>query len=357
MNVMTIVGTRPEIIRLSRIIPLLDKYTHHTLLHTGQNYDPNLKDIFFDELGIRKPDWEFNLERGKPFETIGEMLKQIEIALTELDIDKVLILGDTNSGLSAMVAKRFGIPVLHMEAGNRCFSDEVPEEVNRRIIDTCSDILMPYTERSRQNLLREGFPSDKIFVTGNPIGEVLDHYQNQIKMSNVLHQLEILPRSYYLVTLHRAENIKDGLLLHPFNQLLRELSKERPVIVSVHPHTMDRLSKLVDLNSFPRNVYLHEPFGFIDFVHLEQNAYAVLTDSGTVQEECAIFGIPSVTLRNVTERPEVIESGSGCLTGISWNKITNALRFAVDSKPGGIPDRYMDLNVSTTVMKIILGRR
>jgi len=326
------------------------------LIHTGQNYDPNLKDIFFDELGIRKPDWCYNetQEKTKPFEVIGEILKQTELALTELDIDRVLILGDTNSGLSAIVAKRYGIPVYHMEAGNRCFRN-TPEEINRRVIDACSDVWMPYTERSRQNLLREGIPPDKIYVIGNPIGEVLAHYSKPIAQSNILHTLGVLPGHYYLVTMHRAENVDIKFILLAFVKLLRILAEECPVIVSVHPHTKKQLEKFLNDETFPRNVYMHEPFGFFDFVYLEKNALCVLSDSGTVQEECAILGIPNVTLREVTERPETIEHGCGCIGGYNIERLKAAISFAKSMKHGGIPERYMDQYVSTTVLRILLG--
>jgi UDP-N-acetylglucosamine 2-epimerase (non-hydrolysing) len=310
-------------------------------------------------MGIRKLDWEFCIhltEDKSPFGQIGQILKNVETVIKEERPDKILILGDTNSGLSAIVAKRYDVPVYHMEAGNRCFDDTVPEETNRRIIDSCSDILMPYTERSRQNLLREGYRPDHIYVTGNPIGEVLTYYQNQIGQSNIIEELEILPKSYYLVTVHRAENVDNPVRMAAIVGLIRKLSEERKVIVSLHPHTKKRIDT-TNQKPMPKNVVWHEPFGFFDFVYLEHNAYAVLSDSGTVQEECAILGVPNVTLRQVTERPETIECGSGCLAGWYPNDVKSGIDFAVgDGKTFGIPERYTDQHVSTTVMKILLGR-
>jgi UDP-N-acetylglucosamine 2-epimerase (non-hydrolysing) len=358
MKIMTILGTRPEIIRLSRIIPLLDKHTDHTLIHTGQNYDPSLKNQFFDEMSIRKPDVEFGmcLNLETPFKQIGYLMECVEGWVKLHRPEKILILGDTNSGLSALVAKRYGIPVCHMEAGNRCFSDEVPEETNRRVIDACSDILMPYTERSRANLIREGYPSNKIFVTGNPIGEVLTHYHDQINKSKALEMNDTYPKDYYLVTMHRAENVDNPNTLIEFIKVITILSFVHKVIVSVHPHTRKQLDLLKTDLFENKNVYMHKPLGFFDFVQLEKNALCVLSDSGTVQEECAILGVPNVILRKVTERPETIEAGNGILAGTKRADILNSVDIAMNSPQGKVPEGYMDNNVSNTVMKILVGR-
>ena len=343
MKILTIAGTRPELIRLSRIIPLLDKYSDHTFLHTGQNYDPNLGDIFYDQMDIRRPDIQLH------HSGITDILDDTEEQICKIKPDRILILGDTNSGLSAIMAKRHHIPVCHMEAGNRCYDDTVPEEVNRRIIDACSDILMPYTERSRQNLIREGYASNKIFVTGNPINEVLQYYDDQICVSDILYNLELMAKDYYLVTLHRAENVDNPTRLTSVMHALHWLSKDLPVVVSVHPH----LKRQILATSTDRMI-LHEPFGFFDFVQLEKHAACVLSDSGTVQEETAILGVPNVTLRNVTERPETIESGSGILTGFEPSQIINCVKIA-RANVGTCPLEYLKTNVSNTVVKIVLG--
>lgn len=362
MKVMTILGTRPEIIRLSRVIPLLDKYTDHTLIHTGQNYDPTLKDTFFEEMGIRKPDFDLGMSQTAktPFGQIGTMMEGVERLIKLNKPDKVLILGDTNSGLSALVAKRHGVQVNHMEAGNRCYSDKVPEETNRRVIDACSDILMPYTERSRANLIREGYASDKIYVTGNPIGEVLAYYSDKIIQSTALEDCAVTPKGYYLVTMHRSENVDNPKVLCQFIKTVANLSDQYPVIVSVHPHTQKRLQEYKEedadlFNALTKNVYMHKPFGFFDFVHLEKNAYCVLSDSGTVQEECAILGVPNVTLRDVTERPETIESGSSILVGIGCSNILKGVEIATTTPRGNVPSGYLNGNTSRTVLKIISG--
>jgi UDP-N-acetylglucosamine 2-epimerase (non-hydrolysing) len=343
MKILTIVGTRPELIRLSRIIPLLDKYCDHTFLHTGQNYDPNLGDIFYNQMEIRRPDIQLDCV------SITDILDGVEEQIIGIKPDRILILGDTNSGLAAIVAKRRCIPICHMEAGNRCYDDSVPEEINRRIIDTCSDILMPYTERSGQNLIREGYAPNKIFVTGNPIFEVISHYNEQIQQSRILIDLNLIPKGYYLVTLHRSENVDNPIRLTHIIHALHHLSKEMPVIISAHPHLKLRMD-----NTNKDGLQFCEPFGFFDFVKLEKNAACVLSDSGTVQEETAILGLPNVTLRNVTERPETIESGSGILTGFDPETIVRCVKIARENV-GNCPSEYFKHDVSKTVVKIVLG--
>jgi UDP-N-acetylglucosamine 2-epimerase (non-hydrolysing) len=356
MKILTVLGTRPEIIRLSRIIPKLDETCKHVLVHTGQNFDPALSDVFFDQLGVRSPDHYLGA-RGGVGEQVGTIIAEIEHLLISEKPDRFLVLGDTNSALSAFMAKRLGIPVYHMEAGNRCYDDRVPEEVNRRVIDQCSDILMPYTERSRQNLLREGFSGENIYVTGNPILEVIQYYETQIQSSNILSELHLEVGRYFLVTLHRAENvdIKDRveLIFQALDQLQREY--EMPVIVSTHPHTRDRMGDF-DIDHDYSEVRFLEPFGFFEFVHLERNAACVLSDSGTVQEECCIFKVPSVTLRDVTERPETIECGSNILTGSNPETILQCVRLVLNRKPAWNPPvEYLEDHVSDTVIKIVTG--
>jgi len=356
MKILTVLGTRPEIIRLSLVIEKLDSICDHFLVHTGQNYDPNLNDIFFQQLGVRAPD--VYLGAKGPFgEQVGIILSRIEQIMLSEKPDKFLVLGDTNSALAAIVAKRLGIPVYHMEAGNRCYDDRVPEEVNRRIIDHCSDVLMPYTERSRQNLLREGIASQRIYVTGNPILEVIKHYQGKIDHAGVFDRLNVAPGKYFLVTLHRAENVDDEARLRQYADALDQIQKQYkyPVIVSTHPRTRSRLEAFGIIVNNP-DIRLMEPFGFFDFVALEQKAFCVLSDSGTVQEECAIFRVPNVTMRDVTERPETIECGSNILTGADPAQILNCVNTVL-SRPANWspPAEYLVENVSQAVIKILMG--
>lgn len=357
MKLLTILGTRPEIIRLSRLIPKLDANCEHVLAHTGQNFDQRLNDVFFDELGVRQPDHFFNLRADSFGEQAGQILAGAEKLIKSEKPDRLLLLGDTNSSLSAIVAKRAGIPVYHMEAGNRCYDDRVPEEVNRRIIDHCSDVLLPYTERSRQNLLREGITGDRIYVTGNPIKEVLEHYRAAIEQSKVFQELSLKPGRYFLATLHRAENVDlpDRLfsLLSGLDQLQRKYAL--PVIISTHPRTRSRMEAS---NNCPVNSELRSlpPFGFFDFVALERNAYCVLSDSGTVQEECALFGVPNVTIRDVTERPETIECGSNMLSGASAEAILECVAVVLNAgRAWQSPPEYRVECVSDIVTKIVLG--
>jgi UDP-N-acetylglucosamine 2-epimerase (non-hydrolysing) len=357
MKVMTILGTRPEIIRLSRVIPLLDRLCDHVLIHTGQNYDPSLSDVFFEQLGVRKPDHVLESRSETLMGQVGEILIGCERLLKKEKPDRLLLLGDTNSALSAIAGKRMGIPVFHMEAGNRCYDDRVPEEINRRIIDHSSDVLMPYTERSRANLLREGIPGERIYVTGNPIKEVLDHYAPKINASPALKDLDLKAGKYFLVTLHRAENVdvpeRFSFFLEALHKIYREYNM--PVICSLHPRTRSQLQKqgkLIDREG----VRATDPLGLFDFVHLEQHALCVLTDSGTVQEECCIFKVPTVTLRDVTERPETLEVGSNMLSGAQPQSILSCVRTVLDRPCNwSPPPEYLVSDVSSIVAKIILG--
>lgn len=358
MRVLTVLGTRPEIIRLSLVIPKLDKGCEHVLLNTNQNFDPKLNEMFFTELGIRQADISLDCRSETAMGQVGKIMEGVEKEMIERRPDRLLILGDTNSGLAAFVAKRMGIPVYHMEAGNRCFDDRVPEEVNRRVIDHSSDVLMPYTERSRQNLLREGIPSDRIFVTGNPIKEVLSHYDGKIEKSRILSSLKIKKGDYFLVTLHRAENVDGKDRLKGYIKALNTLAKEHDnkVVWSVHPRTKQKLLGLKV--KMDERIILSEPFGLFDFVKLEKNAACVLTDSGTVQEECCIFNIPNVTLRDVTERPETQEVGSNILSGGDPDTIISCVRKVLDGKASWpTPPEYARENVSDTVLNLVLGYR
>ena len=356
MKIATILGTRPEIIRLSPIIPKLDRHADHLLIHTGQNSTTSLSDVFFAELGLRAPDHFLGIVESNFARQIGRIMSECHDILVAERPDRLLVLGDTNSALSAVVAKRLGIPVFHMEAGNRCFDPRVPEEVNRRIVDHVSDILLPYTERSRQNLLREGFSGDRVYVTGNPIYEVMQANAARIDGAQVLKLLGLTEKRYFLVTLHRAENVDLPNRLTGFAEAFRALSRAfgLPIIVSTHPRTRARL-KSSDVAGV-EDIRFLEPFGFFDFVALERNAGCVLTDSGTVQEECAILGVPNVTLRDVTERPETIECGSNMLTGAEVDAIVSAVKVTLASPPGWVPPpEYLAPAVSDTVLRIVTG--
>jgi UDP-N-acetylglucosamine 2-epimerase (non-hydrolysing) len=356
MKLMTVLGTRPEIIRLSRIIPRLDELTEHVLIHTGQNYDPTLSDQFFDELGLRQPDRILGVRANAAGEQIGQILSRCEEAFDEFKPTRLLLLGDTNSSLCAIIAKRRGIPVFHMEAGNRCFDDRVPEEVNRRIIDHSSDVLMPYTERSRANLLREGITGQHIFVTGNPIYEVMQHYASHYKESSILETLGIEAQNYFLVTLHRAENVDIKSRLEGFLKALDALGRtyQCPVIVSTHPRTRARM-QAAGLTAGD-HVKFPDPFGFFDFMRLQKDARCVLSDSGTVQEECAILGQANVTLRDVTERPETVECGSNILSGANADSIELCVKAALSAQGSWVaPVEYTVGQVSETVVRILIG--
>ncbi len=357
MKILTIVGTRPEFIRLSVIIKKLDLFCDQILVHTGQNYDYELDQIFFKELGIRKPD--IFLEAKGSFGTqLSIISKKFEKVLKASMPDRLLVLGDTNSSLSAILAKRMGIPVFHMEAGNRCFDLKVPEEVNRKIIDHSSDILLPYTNRSCENLVNEGIPRRRIYVTGNPIYEVLNNYERKIIKSQILKKMKLKKNNFFLLTLHREENVDDIKKLKEFINVLNNIHSKfkRQIIWPVHPRTKKNLDKNKLINNNNRAIKIIKPLGFIDFVKLEKNSYCVLTDSGTVQEECSIFGIPNITLRETTERPETIESSSNMITSNNLDIILNAIKISVKySKNISAPDGYKEKNVSDKVCKIILG--
>jgi len=355
---MTILGTRPEIIRLSLIIKKLDLLAEeHILVHTGQNFTSSLSEVFFHELKVRKPDYILSTQQSTLGEQLATMYKSLELILLKEKPDKVLVLGDTNSGLSAILAERMGIPVIHMEAGNRCFDLEVPEEKNRRVIDAISSFNMPYTPQSKENLINEGFPKSRIILSGNPIFEVLNNYRTEIEKSEILTNLKLLKEEYFLVTAHRAENvdIEQRLLeiMKGINKVADTYGKR--VICSIHPRTRSRLEKLTFFNLNPL-VELHDPFGFFDFVRLEKNAICVLTDSGTVQEECCLFHVPTVTIRNTTERPETIECGSNMLSGINANQIVNCVHVMINQKNNwSFPEGYDHSNVSDKVIKFLLG--
>ncbi len=355
MKVLTILGTRPEIIRLCLIIKKLDGLCDQVLVHTGQNYDKNLNDVFLDQLGVRKMDYYLGAT-GTPAQQIGKILTELEKIIAKEKPDRFLVLGDTNSSIGAVIAKRLKVPVYHMEAGNRCYDDRVPEEVNRRIIDHSSDVLLPYTERSRANLLREGIEGQRIYVTGNPIKEVLDHFSVEIDSSEIMKKLKVEKGEFFLATLHREENVDKPERLKDFVTAFNKLVKtyKIPLIWSVHPRTRKRLADMkVTIDPRVRPI---EPLGLFDFVNLEKNTKCLLSDSGTVQEEGAIFNVPCVTLRDVTERPETIEAGTNFLTGSKPESIILGVKTALTKDyEWSAPPEYLVTNVSDKIAKIVLS--
>jgi UDP-N-acetylglucosamine 2-epimerase (non-hydrolysing) len=359
MKVATIVGTRPEIIRLSRVIAALDAHTAHTLIHTGQNYDRELNQIFFEELEIRPPDVYLDAAGATAAETIGQVIARSDAALRAAAPDAVLILGDTNSSLAAISAKRQKIPVFHMEAGNRSFDERVPEEINRRIVDHISDINLPYSTISRGYLLREGLPPDRIIKTGSPMFEVLEHYRSRIQASTVLARLSLRPHEYYLVSAHREENIDDPDQFGGLVRLLTDLSESgRRVIVSAHPRTRKKIES--EHVTLPSPVELARPFGLFDYVTLQTNARAVLSDSGTITEESSILNFPALNIRQAHERPEGMEEAAVMMTGLDGARVKEALRL-LESQPRGserllrLVGDYAVPNVSEKVLRLILS--
>lgn len=359
MRIMTVVGTRPEIIRLSLVIQELDRFAEHILVHTGQNYDDRLSGLFFRELEVRNPDHQLEMRSGSFGEQAGQIISRCEELFLKRRPDRLLILGDTNSGLCALPARRLGIPVYHMEAGNRCYDDRVPEEVNRRVIDHASSVLMPYTERSRANLLREGISGERIFVTGNPIKEVIDHFAPRIAASHAFADLEIEPGRYFLVTMHRAENVDLEPRLRALVTGLARLHEQHglPVICSFHPRTRAMVEKFgVDVAR--SGLRFVPPLGFFDFIRLEQAAFCLISDSGTVQEEACIFGVPNVTIRDVTERPETVECGSNVLASCDPDSLLRLVAMVTERRGRWQPPaEYLASEVADTVCRLVLGYR
>lgn len=360
MKVATIVGTRPEIIRLSRTIAALDRYCEHVLIHTGQNYDYELNQVFFEDLELRAPDHFLDAAGATPAETIGLVIARADRVLREVKPDAVLILGDTNSCLAAIAAKRQKIPVFHMEAGNRCFDQRVPEEINRRIVDHVSDINLPYSSISRDYLIAEGFPADRVIRTGSPMSEVLHHYMPRIQTSRILGTLGLEPHRYFVVSCHREENVDEAGRVALLADVLTDLARtyDMPVVVSTHPRTRKRIDEL-GIRPDPR-VRLLKPLGFCDYVHLQIHALATLSDSGTITEESSILNFPAVNLREAHERPEGMEEASVPFTGLSPARVQDALRIVTQQGRGAvrtlrIPSDYDVPNVSEKVVRIIVS--
>lgn len=360
LKVMTVVGTRPEIIRLSRVLATMDKYFEHILVHTGQNYDFELNEVFFEDLEIRKPDHFLNAAGSNAAETIGNTIIKLDPVLDKEQPEALLVLGDTNSCLSAIPAKRRKIPIFHMEAGNRCFDQRVPEETNRKIVDHISDINLTYSDIAREYLLREGLPPDRVIKTGSPMFEVLNHYEGKINSSYVLQRLELGTHNYFVVSAHREENIESdqnfGKLVTILNTLAETYGKR--IIVSTHPRTRNRIKQMGV--SFADEVELLKPLGFSDYVHLQKHSYAVLSDSGTINEESSILNFPALNLREAHERPEGMEEAAVIMTGLEVDRILQGLQI-LENQPRG-KDRmlrqvadYSMANVSEKVVRIIVS--
>lgn len=358
MKVMTILGTRPEIIRLSLVIPKLDASSkRHVLVHTGQNYDRSLSELFFEQMRIRKPDHLIHLSSHSFGQQIGQIFSEVEKRIELEKPDRILVLGDTNSALCAVLGERMGIPVYHMESGNRCYDNTVPEEINRKMIDAVSSFNMPYTELSRENLIREGIPARRIWVSGNPIYEVIEHYKEDIYTSDILGQLNLMPQQYILVTTHRAENVDNQHRLRNIFQGLNQVADrlQIPIICSIHPRTRDRL-KRYGISGHHDLITFSQPFGFFDFIKLQSNARCVITDSGTVQEESCILGVPSVTIRQSTERPETVVCGSNVVAGLDAHRIADCVDLMIQNQHTWVcPEGYRDPNVSAKVVNYVLG--
>lgn len=359
LRVMTILGTRPEIIRLSRVIARMEQTFEHVLVHTGQNYDYELNEVFFRDLELRSPDFYLGIDASTLGRALGNILIESERVLNEVKPNAVLILGDTNSAIAGIMAKRMKIPLYHMEAGNRCFDENVPEETNRRIIDRVADFNLVYTEHARRHLISEGFSQRRIYLTGSPLREVLEHYRPGIEASDALARMQLRRQGYFLVSMHREENVDSRPSLESLLDALRELATEYsvPVIVSTHPRTKKRLEAL--RADMPEGLRFCKPFGFLDYNALQRNALCVLSDSGSITEEAAILGFPAVTLRRAIERPEGLDTGSIIFAGVQRESVSLAVRIALrDVKEGQqppVPDDYTIANCSQRVVRLIAG--
>ncbi len=360
LKVLTVVGTRPEIIRLSRVMALLDEHVDHIIAHTGQNYDYELNEIFYKDLDLRKPDFFLNVDVSSLEASVGDIIRKSGELLRKEKPDALLVLGDTNSCLSAYMAKRLHIPIFHMEAGNRCFDFNVPEEINRRVIDHIADFNLVYTEHARRHLISEGLPHRRIYLTGSPMYEVLNHYRPKINASDILDTLKLTKGQYFVVSVHREENVDNLENLRRILLILNRMAEDYrvPVIVSTHPRTRKRLeaSDNLKMNSLIRFL---KPFGFTDYVHLQTNALCTVSDSGTISEESAILSFPAISLRNSMERPEAQDAGTIILTGFNQSIVINSIKIALQEnvkqplkQP---PSEYSVPDTSWRVLKLIQG--
>lgn len=360
MKVVTILGTRPEIIRLSLTMKLLDKYVNHKIIHTGQNYDYELNEIFFKDLNLRKPDYFLNISTSSLGKIYGETLIKTEAILIKEKPDAVLILGDTNSSIAGIIVKRLQIPIYHVEAGNRSFDQNVPEEINRKIIDHIADFNIVYTERSRQHLIAEGYPHRQIYLCGSPITEIFNTHQEQILQTESLKKLKIKPKEYFLASFHRQENVDNEETLKKILISLNAISEEykKEIVISTHPRTKERLDSLTEFKIDKRLKFL-KPFGFFDYLNLQLNAKAVISDSGSISEESAILNFPAITIRNSMERPEAMDSGSITLAGHEKKVILKSLELTLNQfkteTGNSIPTEYKIQNTSWRILKLILG--
>ena len=360
LKIMTILGTRPEIIRLASVMETLEKFTEHKLVHTGQNYDYELNQVFFDELGVREPDYFLNVDTSSLGKVLGEILIKTEEVILKEKPDAVLVLGDTNSAIAIMMAKRMKIPTYHMEAGNRSFDANVPEEINRKVVDHLADFNLVYTEHARRHLISEGLSHRFIYVTGSPMLEVLNSKKDQIDSSNILEKLSLEAQKYFIVSVHREENVDNPESLKKVVDCLNALHDKYgyPVVVSTHPRTKNRLEKLnLDTNS--RDIRFLKPFGFFDFNKLQKEAFCAISDSGTIAEESAMLNFPAVTIRQSIERPEALDAGSIILTGLNPDIVISAVDLVTKEDElflnREIPAEYKVENTSLRVLKLILG--
>jgi len=358
-TIVTIVGTRPEIIRLSRLIALLDQTVNHIFVHTGQNTDPNLTDIFFDELKIRKPDYFLDVNTASLGSVLGDTLIKVEEIFIKHKPNAVAILGDTNSAIAAVLAKRMQIPVYHMEAGNRSFDENVPEETNRRMIDHASDFNLPYTEHARRNLLNEGLHPRRILLTGSPMKEIMEHYKKDIEASSILASLKLKKNEYFLVSAHRQENVDSEIRLTNLLESLEGISQRwnLPVVVSTHPRTRKQMQSLAGFKEIPE-VLFHEPFGFFDYNNLQINAKCVISDSGSISEESSILGFPAITIRDSMERPEALDSGSIIMTGLRKDEVLAGIEATISLKKqfeNTVPQGYEVTDFSKRVVSFVLS--
>ncbi len=360
LKVMTILGTRPEIIRLASVMETLEKFTDHKLVHTGQNYDYELNQVFFDELGVREPDYFLNVDTSSLGKVLGEILIKTEEVILKEKPDAVLVLGDTNSAIAIMMAKRMKIPTYHMEAGNRSFDANVPEEINRKVVDHLADFNLVYTEHARRHLISEGLSHRFIYVTGSPMLEVLNSKKEQINGSQILEKLDLEPQKYFIVSVHREENVDNPDSLKKVVDCLNQLHDQYgyPIVVSTHPRTKNRLEKL-NLNVNTRDIRFLKPFGFFDYNKLQKEAFCAISDSGTIAEESAMLDFPAVTIRQSIERPEALDAGSIVLTGLEPDILISAVDLVTKESDlysnREIPAEYQVENTSLRVLKLILG--